>query len=466
MVSGSPSGTEKIGCGVSKPAAKQKIFLFLQGPPSIFARTIADELELLGCKALRINLCPGDWLSWHDKRARSYCGTLAEWPKWLSKFCQANGVTDLVYYADRVPYHSAAAEVGNSLGLTCTTYEFGYLRPDWITLERDGMSAHSRFPKDPDIIREAAASLPEIDRRPLFPFSFETEAVSEVTYNMSNVLFVGFYPCYTRDKLYHPFIDYLNNIPRLLLSRRRARNAAHLIDDVISSGCPYFVFPLQLQSDYQLRYNSQFSHIAEAAEEVVRSFAKAAPIASRLVFKVHPLDNGMEPWRKILRTIAKRYGVKKRVYVIDGGNLNQLLQHSAGALTINSTTGLHSLRVSCPTKVLGIALYDIDGLTCQKPIDDFWRDGSKPDPELLDALERLLAATIQVKGCFYTDKGRRAGAYEIARRLAAGSVNLPGALCDVAPRLKRARDLGIATTFDEQIASRGKTERWTHVWQG
>ena len=28
--------------------------------------------------------------------------------------------------------------------------DFGYLRPDWIVLERDGMGAESRFPRDPD----------------------------------------------------------------------------------------------------------------------------------------------------------------------------------------------------------------------------------------------------------------------------------------------------------------------------
>lgn len=443
-----------------------KVFLFLQGPPSIFARTVADELELLGHRTLRVNLCPGDWLSWHDKRCTSYKGKLTEWPSWLNTFCLVQGVTDLVYYADRVPYHSAAAEVGADLGLTCTAYEFGYLRPDWITLERNGMSAHSLFPNTAAQISEAAKGLPEPDRRRLYPYTFEAEAVSEVTYNMSNVLFAAFYPNFVRDKLYHPLLDYLSNIPRLILARGRNRNAAHLIDDVIAVGCPYFVFPLQLQSDYQLRYNAPYEHIAEAAEEVIRSFSKSAPVAARLVFKLHPLDNGIEPWRKILKTIARRYGVKKRVYVIDGGNLDHLLRHAAGALMINSTTGIHALRVGCPTKILGVALYDMEGLTCQKSLDAFWKHGTRPDPELLDDLERLLAKTIQIKGCFYTDVGRRAGARDMARRLGDGTVNLPGALCDYPPRLEKARELGIATTFAEQIADRTKTELWTHVWRG
>lgn len=446
-----------------QPASK--VFLFLQGPPGIFARTVADELELLGCRTLRVNLCPGDWIYWHDRRCTSYRGPLEDWQDWLKVFCRQNGVTDIIYYADRMPYHVAAAEVGTELGLTCTAYEYGYLRPDWITLERNGMSAHSRFPNDPDRIRAAAKGLPEPDQRRLYTYPFYAEAVNEVTFNMANVLFKPVYPNYLRDKLYHPLPDYLSNIPRLLLAKRRNRNAAHLIDDVIAAGCPYFVFPLQLQSDYQLRYNSPYDHIAEAAEEVIRSFAKVAPVAAHLVFKLHPLDNGIEPWRKILRKLARQYGVKKRVYVIDGGNLDRLLRNAAGALTINSTTGIHALRARCPTKVLGVALYDIPGLTCQKPLDEFWKDGTRPDRNLVEDLERLLARTIQVKGCFYTDKGRRAGARDMARKLAEGTVNLPGALCEVPPRLARARQMGIPTTFAQQMANRSKTELWSHAWR-
>jgi capsular polysaccharide export protein len=441
------------------------VVLFLQGPPGVFARTIADSLESAGARTLRVNLCAGDWFGWHDKRSVSYRGKLTDWPAWLRAFCLERGVTHIVYYADRVPYHVAAAEVGAELGIVCLAYENGYLRPDWITLEHFGMSAHSRFPADPDLIRRVGSALPEIDRQPRYRYPFINEAVNEVGWNMANVVFSLAYPRYVRDKLYHPLIDYLSNIPRLVLARRRNRHANHVIDDIISTNLPYYVFPLQLQSDYQLRYNSQYEHIGDAAEEVIRSFALHAPGAARLVFKIHPLDNGIEPWARILRTIARRHGMKKRVLLVDGGNLSHLLTHAAGALTINSTTGLHSLRAGCPTKVLGIALYDIAGLTCQKSLDDFWRHGSAPDQELLDALERLLAAAIQVKGCFYTREGREAAADLMAERIMTGNVNQPEAFCDRPPRLDEAMSRGIVTTFADQVRSRGKRERWTHAWR-
>lgn len=442
------------------------VVLFLQGPPGKFARTIADSLETAGTKTRRVNLCAGDWLNWHDSRCTSYRGSLADWPNWLRSYCLSNRVTHIVYYADRVPYHVAAAEVCAELGLTGLTYENGYLRPDWITLEHCGMSAHSRFPEDPDVIRQLGATLPAIDRKPLYKYPFINEALNEVCWNMANVLFWLAYPRFVRDKLYHPLIDYLSNIPRFALAKRRNRHAKHVIDDIISTNLPYYVFPLQLQSDYQLRFNSQYDHIAEAAEEVIASFAAHAPNAARLVFKVHPLDNGMEPWPRILKQLAKKHHVKKRVLLVDGGDLNQLLKNATGSLTINSTTGLHALRVGCPTKVLGISLYDIPGLTCQKSLDEFWRHGSAPDDHLLDCLERLLAATIQVKGCFYTKEGREAAATLMAERIVNDTVNQPHALCETPPRLEKAKSRGIATSFAEQMQRRGKTERWTHAWDG
>ncbi len=43
--------------------------LFLQGPPSDFPRVVANELEALGHRTLRINLSLSDWLLWHDTPA-------------------------------------------------------------------------------------------------------------------------------------------------------------------------------------------------------------------------------------------------------------------------------------------------------------------------------------------------------------------------------------------------------------
>ncbi|OKL43113.1 capsule biosynthesis protein [Pseudovibrio exalbescens] len=435
---------------------KQRVILFLQGPPSFFAREWADELERRGARTLRINLCIGDWVYWRGRRTVSYRGPLKNWRSYLENFLRQHSVTDVVYYQDRFPYHAIANEVCATLKIPCYAYEFGYLRPDWITLERDGMGAYSRFPEDPARIRELARQLPKADRSIEYPHPFFNEAFGEVFYHLANFFFPWPYLRFDSDKVYNPLVEYLAMIPRLLMARRKDESANMLIEDVIEVAAGYFVVPLQLQSDYQLRYNAGFDHLSEAIDQVMASFARTAPKAQHLVFKVHPFDNGIEPWTAIVRRLARTHGLKRRVHVIDGGNLVTLLKSARGAVMVNSTTGLHALRLGCPVKILGIAIYDIAGLTAQGSLDQFWQNPTPPDPELLADFEKVLAATIQIKGNFYTREGRRAATVTATDRLLSGTINQPGALEPVAPRLKRAAAQGIPLRAEDQIASRGR----------
>ena len=63
---------------------------------------------------------------------------------------------------------------------------------------------------------------------------------------------------------------------------------------------------------------------------------------------------------------------------------------------INSTVGMHAINRLRPIKVLGLAMFDIPGLTHQGSLDSFWSTPELPDPELRDSFIRLLAATIQI----------------------------------------------------------------------
>ncbi|MDJ0932160.1 hypothetical protein [Breoghania sp.] len=65
-------------------------------------------------------------------------------------------------------------------GINVSAVEFGYLRPDWITLERNGMSAYSHFPNDPDVIRDLGKGLVEPSGASLYAFSHAKEAFCEI----------------------------------------------------------------------------------------------------------------------------------------------------------------------------------------------------------------------------------------------------------------------------------------------
>lgn len=426
-----------------------KVFLFLQGPPGVFARKLGKELERRGHRVLRVNFCVGDWLFWRGRNVINYRGRLRDWPAFLASLIASEGVTDILYYADRHPYHAAAYNVARKSGARTTNYEYGYFRPDYLTFERGGMSAYSHFPADPrKILDIAGENLPAPDFSVRYPQPFAKEAFNEITYNLSNFFCPIFFPRYESDRFYNPLVEYLSWIPKLFTARRRERHAQSVISGLLAAKVSYFVFPLQQESDYQIRANSPFPHLRDAVRTVIQSFAASAPDDVRLVIKAHPLQSGMVAWRSVVEEYATSSGVRHRVEFIDGGDLKLLLKNALGVVLVNSTVGLHALQTRCPVKVLGIAVFDVPGLSFQESLEKFWNAPTAPEEKLTAAFTNVLVAATQVRGNFYHREGRAVAVKEAADRLADLRVNEPGAFVDPPPRLKRASTLGIPVAFD------------------
>lgn len=420
-----------------------RVFLILQGPPSRFCRHLGDGLKAKGHTCLRINLCAADFLMWMGRPAYNYFGKFKHFAGYLERFVEDHGVTDIVYYADRQPYHRVAATVARARGINAYAYEFGYLRPDWITLERGGMSSHSHFPEDPAQILKAAHDLPAPEKGAYHSFDFLTEATHEVLFHLINFFLRVPFIHYRRDRYYNELVEYLHYIPRLTMTARRSRHAVAVLDDLIARKARFFMFALQMQNDYQLRANSKYRLQETAIRDVIASFAKNSSSSDELLFKVHPLDNGMEPWRDIIENAANQHKIAYRVHLVDGGDIGRIIDHVAGLIIINSTTALMALQRDCPVKVLGMAIYDIQGLTHAGSLDSFWSNPLKPNPKLRNAFLRLVAASIQVRGNFYHPEARKHAIKQMVEKLETCQVNEPDAFVDPPPRLERARAAGV-----------------------
>jgi capsular polysaccharide export protein len=420
-------------------AETQRNILFLQGPPSTFWRQLADQFEAAGANTYRINLSMGDWVYWRKPGADNYRGRFSRWGNFLKTYLIEKRITDVLYYADRFPYHAVAREVAASLGIKTYAVEFGYLRPDWLTLERGGMGTLSHFPNDPEAIRRIARCVPPFKQpEEHYTHRFAVEAFNEVTYNLLTALVPYAYPFFRADKYYHPLVDYLSWIPSALRKLITERKRAEAVSRLRAQRKAYWMLALQLQADYQLRCNSHFGHQADMIDEVIASFAKHASPTGHLIIKLHPLDNGIERWERVIARAADRHGVSNRTVAVTKCDLKRFIRRSRGVVTINSTVGLHSIRAGTPVKVLGVAMYDIPGLTHQGSLDTFWNAPETVDFALKDDLISALAATIQVHGSFYHTGGRRAACGEIVARIMSGTVNGMGAYVDVPPRLHQA----------------------------
>ena len=420
---------------VAAPAAR-RVFLFLQGPSSSLFYKIADELEAAGHTCLRVNLNVGDWLFWRRRGGLNYRGRFSDWAAYIERILASRHVTDLVLLGEERPYHRVAVDLAKAKDIAVTVIEMGYLRPDWITVERDGMSSNSRFPDDPERIRVAAASLAMPSMEPVYKQSFLMEALLDLSYNLPNVFLGLLFPRYRRHALFHPLVEYAGWITRLSKSKRSRKKADAAIGALQRSGRPFFVYPLQLETDYQLRAHSPYHRQAEAIEEVLNSFARHSSPEVALVIKLHPLDNGLIDWRDKIENLAGSMGVKERVHFIDGGDLNMLSHQCSGMVTVNSTAVLNGLRLGVPVKVMGCAIYDVPGMTHQANLESFWVTPEKPDVVLSASFLKLLAHAIHVRGNFYSRAGTNAAAKAIARKLIAHEVNMPGADCGFAPRTR------------------------------
>jgi capsular polysaccharide export protein len=181
------------------------------------------------------------------------------------------------------------------------------------------------------------------------------------------------------------------------------------------------LFPLQLDSDAQIRLHSSFAGIADALRMVIASFAANAPADLRLVVKEHPLDNGVRDWRRETATLADLYGIGNRIDYLESGDIVPVVRRSRGMVTINSTSGTLALAHGIPAIPLGHAVYDIEGITFQGTLDDFWRDPGKPDSEVFSAFRRVLIDRCLVAGGFFSEEALDKVTKGVIARLEAAS---------------------------------------------
>jgi capsular polysaccharide export protein len=397
-------------------------FLFLQGMASHFFARLGAALRDQGHTVNRINFNAGDRLFWPLRGAIDFRGRAADWPDFLTDVLESRGVTDIILFGDCRPLHRVAVKLAHSFQLTVHVCEEGYIRPHWVTFERDGVNGHSTLPRNPDWYRDIAATLPPIEALPVVPSSFSKRAWQDLIYNLTAITFGLFYPHYQTHRPRHRLIEYAGwsrKVARKPITRRRA--AAEL--KRITPDSRIFLLPLQLNCDSQIQLHSSFGSMTPVITTIIESFARTAPADTMLVVKEHPLDDGLINWRRVVTERAAAAGVADRVVYLETGDLNRLIGTSLGVVTVNSTTGTLALAMGVPVITLGMAIYDIAGLTFQGPLDEFWTAPTAPDPALFDAFRQVLASRCLLVGSFFSEEGIKLLVNNAVARLEA---TLPG----------------------------------------
>jgi capsular polysaccharide export protein len=340
-------------------------------------------------------------------------------PAFLGERYERWGVTDQVLFGDRRPVHRAAVELARARGIRTHVFEEGYFRPSWITLEREGVNAYSRLPRDTRWYLDMGTRVPDAGPGAAFASPFWVRAAHDVAYHAASAWNPVLYPRYKTHAQCNAVVEYAGYIRRFAgLSRARQRDA-EVVEGLVVGRTPFFVLPLQLNSDAQIRDHSPFEDMASVMQVVVESFARHAPPASRLVVKNHPLDMGFLDYPRILERLAARFHVEGRIDYLESGDTERLLRHASGVVTVNSTVGAQALGAGCPVVALADPIYRLPGLTFEGSLDDFWTAPTRPDAGLFRSFRNVVIHATQVNGGFYSRPGIDLGVGNAVQRLEA-----------------------------------------------
>lgn len=375
--------------------SERRAFLFLQGPPGPLLHQLATAMRGQGVKVERINICSGDEVDW-PQPATNFRGRFRDWPVFFDNFLREHQITDILLYGDCRPYHVSARRVAALRGVRTYVLEEGYLRPHWMTLELDGVNGYSRLTRNKEWVIEHANTLPPEPYLPPVTASFRRRVRDTARHYIAVHAGRLAYPFYRTHRPGSALMEAFGWGWKYAVGGLRVRQAREVLDRIENK--PFFLFPLQLSGDYQIRNHSPFPDMQAAAAYVMESFARHAPKGAHLLIKAHPFDTSFINWRRFIDRRARRFKIRSRVHFIDGGQLDQLAADAAGMVCVNSTSATLALAAGTAVCTLGEAIYNVPGLTFGRHLDEFWTDPMPPEPGLYGAFRRVLVDRCLVRG--------------------------------------------------------------------
>lgn len=391
---------------------KHRSFLLLQGVASPFFSTLEKALNNAGHKALKINFCGGDLLSGRffstPLNYINYRGTLEALPAFYATIFDQYAISDIILFGDTRPVHLPAITLAKRNNIRIHVYEEGYFRPHWITLDKGGVNANSSLSNDPAWFLKFAKTQP-LKNQTTQPTGggLSIRAWHDLRYHFAKFVFKPLFPHYQTHRPDSALKEYGGFVLRFpALKFYFEKKAKQQINRLLANNKPFYLLPLQLGADAQIRVHSSVQNIEDLIYITIKSFAKYAPQDALLVIKNHPLDPWFIDYPAVIKKLALHYKLAdNRIVFLEAGDLTSLLQHCKGTVLVNSTVGTAALLYNCPVIALGYAIYNMAGLTFQGALDDFWTQACPPDLALFKAFRASVIESTQINGSFYNQSG-------------------------------------------------------------
>jgi len=380
-----------------------KSILLLQGPMGSFFKELDRAFRKRGAVTYKIGFNMGDAFYSNRDNYIPYRDKPERWQAYIRHFLEEKRIDMIFLFGDCRFYQRIAIRQSLKENVEIFVFEEGYLRPDFITLERYGVNGFSKLSREPEFYlhwesdKHARSIIIDAQTK------YYRKALSATVYYILSGVFHFLYPRYRHHRHFNFAMEAFWGARNAFRKLKYRYTERHLSDSLVKEWSKsYYFVPLQTYNDFQLRKHSSFASIESFIGYVIHSFALNAPKDTLLILKHHPEDRGRKDYRKHIEKQAEKYDIAQRVVVVYDLHLPTCLKHAIGTVTINSTVGLSSLYHGIPTITLGSAIYDIRGLTCYgMSLDNFWTDYILPDHLLYDRFRDYLIEHTQLNGSFY-----------------------------------------------------------------
>lgn len=379
---------------------RDRNILMLQGPVGPFFSRLAKDLRWAGANVHKVNFNGGDWF-YYPREATGFSDDISKFPAFLNRICEEKRIDTIMLFGDCRGMHRIANEHAEAQGIEVFVFEEGYIRPDYITMERHGVNGRSAMPRGGIFYLNSAAPEPAPTSE-VGPTFWRTAGWAFTYYFWAVVL----WPLFPRYRHHRPLdwfdgLRWVRGTYRKYWYRWKERHVVRRLTG--DDHPPFFLVPLQVHNDAQVGVHSLFDDVEEFIREVTDSFANHAPDDVHLVVKHHPMDRPYTDYTSLVRRLRDETGLGRRLIYVHDPHLPTLIGKAEGLITINSTTGLSAIHHAKPTLALGDAVYRIDGLTATASLDDFWsKAGDYPvHPDLYRNFRHQLIYRTQLNGSFY-----------------------------------------------------------------
>jgi capsular polysaccharide export protein len=394
-------------------------FLFVGAPFGPFFRALAKDIEKRGGTVWRVVSEGGEYIETPRRCRVLFRG--GNWAAFIRQAMVRRRIDAVVTFNDTLPRNRAALDIAASLGLHSFVLENGYLRPFWITLERDGVNGFSRLPRDPQVYLDPVYRNRESATQREFSARLRPHVINTMLHFAAAIAMwpiLGFDARYYGDSIFRQAVGYVGEACWRMSHGEADKLQA--IGELAGEGRKIFLCLLQKPGDGQLLVHSRHRGNEAFLQEVLSSFASHAPPEAALIIKQHPLDYAIERSARKVEALVAQHGLEGRVIYLRKTSIDKITPFASAVLTINSTAGLATIVLEKPVVCLGRSFYSIAGLTFQGPLDAFWTEARPPDPQITRGFVAFLMATSQINGGFHTRSARALLTPRLSDRLIEG----------------------------------------------